>query len=692
MANTYQHWRLETDADRIGWLHADKAGESTNSLSGEMLDELADIVSELEDSNIRGLVILSAKKNGFIAGADINSIAQAKTAEQAAEFIQHGQSIFNRIEKLRFPTVCLIHGFCMGGGYELALACRYRIALNDPGTKLGLPEIKLGIHPGFGGAMRLPLLIGAPAAMDIMLSGRAVSARAAKKMGMIDYLVAERHLRKAAVDTITNKPPRKKLKGWKSLTNSTLVRPLLASYLRKQVAKKALKKHYPAPYALIDIWEKYGGSRNRMLKAEEDSLSNLVVGDTAQNLIRVFFLQTKLKSIGDKKLFTPKRVHVIGAGVMGGDIAAWCALQGFQVTLQDRQEKNIARVIKNANKLYTKKLKDRTLVQSTLDRLIPDIDGLGLPHADVIIEAIFEDKDAKHALFRDIEPKIKPDALLATNTSSIPLEELGEALQDPGRLVGVHFFNPVAMMQLVEIVSADNTQQEALDKAASFTRHINRLPLPVKSSPGFLVNRVLMPYLMESVVIEAEGISAPAIDEAATDFGMPMGPILLADTVGLDICLSVAENLSGTTGGDIPQRLKTLVNDGHLGRKSKRGFYHYKNGKPTDAKAKKTDYRPPDIQNRLMLRFVNEAVACLREGIIADKDLLDAGIIFGTGFAPFRGGPIHYRDQQGAQDLYRKLVELEEKYGSRFKPDAGWNNPDREPQLSVVRDYASNEL
>ena len=691
MAKQYQHWRLESDDDRITWLYADKANESTNSLSREMLDELADIVGDLEDSTSRGLVILSAKKNGFIAGADINTIAQAKTTEQAAEFIRHGQSIFNRIEKLRFPTVCVIHGFCMGGGYELALACRYRIALDDPGTKLGLPEIKLGIHPGFGGAMRLPLLIGAPAAMDIMLSGRAVSARSAKKMGMIDYLVAEHHLRKAAIDLVKTKPSRHRLRGWKTLTNHAFVRPLLASYLRKQVAAKAPKKHYPAPYSLIDIWEKHAGNRNRMLKAEEDSLSNLVVGETAQNLIRVFFLQNKLKAIGDKKLFSPKRVHVVGAGVMGGDIAAWCALQGFQVTVQDRQEKNIARVIQNAYKLYSKKLKDRLLIQAALDRLIPDMHGLGLPHADVIIEAIFEDKDVKHALFREIEPKIKPDALLATNTSSIPLETLGEALADPGRLVGIHFFNPVAMMQLVEIVSAGNTRQEVINKAAAFTRHINRLPLPVKSSPGFLVNRVLMPYLVEAVVLEAEGIGAPIIDNAATDFGMPMGPIALADTVGLDICLSVAENLSGTTSVEVPQRLKTLVHDGHLGRKSNRGFYHYKNGKPVDAKVGKADYSPADIQDRLMLRFINEATACLREGVVTDKDLLDAGIIFGTGFAPFRGGPMHYRDQQGATALYRKLVELEEKYGNRFKPDAAWK-PDKEPQLTVVRDYAGNEL
>ncbi|NOZ53079.1 MAG: crotonase [Gammaproteobacteria bacterium] len=686
----YKHWRIEIDKDSIAWLHADKEGESTNSLSKAMLEELDKILSDLTENVTRGLVILSDKKNGFIAGADINVLADAKNSDQAAVFIRYGQGIFNRIENLRFPTVCLIHGFCLGGGLELALACRYRIAVDDPGTKLGLPEIKLGIHPGFGGAMRLPPLIGAPAAMDLMLTGRSISARAAQKIGLIDYTVPLRHFHKAAVDTIKGRPAKKSLKGWKAYSNHSLIRPILAWYLRKNVAKKAAKKHYPAPYALIDIWEKHGNNRNRMLQAEETSLSKLVAGDTAQNLIRVFFLQNKLKALGDKSLISPKHVHVIGAGVMGGDIAAWCALQGLQVTIQDHHESNIAHVIKNANKLFKKKLKAPFLVQAALDRLMPDMEGIGLAHADVIIEAIFENKAAKHALYQEIEPKIKPDALLATNTSSIPLQELGEGLSDPSRLVGIHFFNPVAMMQLVEIVSSSETRKDIAAKAAAFTRHINRLPLAVKSLPGFLVNRALMPYILEAVLLESEGIAPSVIDAAAIDFGMPMGPLALADTVGLDICLSVAENLSGTNQIEVPQRLNTLIQDGKLGRKSGQGFYRYKNGKPIGSKAGKADFRPDNVQNRLISRFVNEAVASLREEVVAEADLLDAGIIFGTGFAPFRGGPIHYLETKGQDVLYSNMVALEEKYGARFKPDAGWKQH-QEPHLSVVRDYASNE-
>jgi 3-hydroxyacyl-CoA dehydrogenase/enoyl-CoA hydratase/3-hydroxybutyryl-CoA epimerase len=562
----------------------------------------------------------------------------------------------------------------MGGGLELALACRYRIADDDARTRLGLPEIRIGIFPAFGGATRLPPLIGAPAAMDMMLTGRGLSARAAKKIGLVDYAVPKRHLHQGAVNLINSQPAPQRLKGWKRYTNHALLRPLLANKMRSTVAKKAPKNHYPAPYALIDLWAKHANDKYQMLDGEQSQVSRLIVGKTSQNLIRVFFLQEQLKSAGDKSLFKPKHVHVIGAGVMGGDIAAWCASQGMQVTVQDRQEAALARVIKSASKLFKKTLKAPVLIQAALDRITPDMDGLGLKHADVVIEAIFENLEAKQTLFKSIEPQLKPGALLATNTSSIPIETLSEALAEPSRLVGIHFFNPVSKMQLVEIVSGSTTGAEATAHAAAFTRHINRLPLPVKSSPGFLVNRVLMPYLVEAVVLESEGIAPQVIDQAALDFGMPMGPIELADTVGLDICLSVAEILSEQLNLEVPHRLKSLVEAGRLGIKSGRGFYQYKNGKPLHHKPGKSDYRPEDIQDRLMLRMLNEVVACQREGIVGDADLIDAGIIFGTGFAPFRGGPLHYLQSRGVNSLYNQLLELEKKHGERFTPDAGWQS------------------
>jgi 3-hydroxyacyl-CoA dehydrogenase/enoyl-CoA hydratase/3-hydroxybutyryl-CoA epimerase len=672
MTTKFKHWRLETDADNIAWLHIDKADAGANSLGREVVDELDNILDELETERPTGLVFLSDKSSGFIAGADINEFTAIENMEQARELIRRGQSVINRIERQRFPTVALIHGFCLGGGLELALGCDYRIADNDVSTKFGLPEV----HPGFGGVARLPQLIGAPAAMDLMLSGRVISARAAKKLGIIHHAIPARHLHTAA-SSIILKPPRKnKLVWWKRATNSALIRPLLANYLRKQVAKKALPENYPAPFALIDLWAKHGGNKQAMLDGEEISVARLVLGSTAKNLIRVFFLQEDLKSQGDKKLFAPKRVHVIGGGVMGGDIAAWCALRGMKVTLQDRKEATLAKVIQRAAKLYKKKLKYPLLVQQALDRLVPDIKGLGVSQADVIIEAIYEDIEAKQTLYRQIEPQMKTDAILATNTSSIPLEVLSECLTDPSRLVGIHFFNPVSMMQLVEIVSAPNTNPEVAAKAAAFTRHIDRLPLPVISSPGFLVNRVLMPYLLEAVVLESEGISAKVIDQAALGFGMPMGPIALADTVGLDICLSVAEILSEKLNVEVPDRLRELVNAGNLGKKSGKGFYIYKNGKPEKPTSGTNESKSADvtnIKNRLMLRMLNEAQACLREGVISNPDLLDAGVIFGTGFAPFRGGPMHYIDNQGSGPLLEKMRNLHESYGERFSPDENWN-------------------
>jgi len=361
----------------------------------------------------------------------------------------------------------------------MSLACDYRIALDDPKTRLGLPEVLLGIHPGWGGTVRLTRLIGAPAAMDLMLSGRTVNARAAKKMGIVDKITAQRHLKRAAKMLILRRPEKSKPGKLTSLASSNVARPLLAKYLRKQVAKRAPEAHYPAPYALIDLWEKYGGDEGSMLREEAASVAELMTEGTAQNLVRVFLLQERLKSLGKGIDFQPQHVHVIGAGIMGGDIAAWCAFKGMTVTLQDREPKFIAPAIKRAHALFKKRLKLPHLVQAAKDSLIPDHKGLGVKNADVVIEAIIENKQAKQDLFSQIEPLLKPETILATNTSSIPLDELSETLKQPDRLVGIHFFNPVAKMQLVEIVEGNNTSQDNKNKAAKFCRCIDRLPLPV---------------------------------------------------------------------------------------------------------------------------------------------------------------------------------------------------------------------
>jgi 3-hydroxyacyl-CoA dehydrogenase/enoyl-CoA hydratase/3-hydroxybutyryl-CoA epimerase len=442
--------------------------------------------------------------------------------------------------------------------------------------------------------------------------------------------------------------------------------------MKKQVAKKAPRQHYPAPYAILDVWANYYGNEKRMMEEEANSVARLIQGDKVRNLIRVFFLQTRLKGLGDRKSFVPRHVHVIGGGIMGGDIAAWCALRGFTVTLQDREAKYLGQAFARANKLFGKRLKLTTERNAALDRLIPDINGDGVARADVIIEAIFEDIDAKQAIYRDLEARMKPEAVLATNTSSIPLETLATVLRQPERLVGIHFFNPVAMMPLVEIVKSASTSERTIQQAIAFTQHIGKLPLPVRSSPGFLVNRILMPYLVEAFTLYDEGVAAEAIDKAATDFGMPMGPVELADTVGLDICLSVAQNLSAAFGITVPGGLQRFIDAKHFGKKSGRGFYRYKNGKPIrDKDVDLGDQKA--IQKRLIYRFLNESAACLQEAIVEDRDLLDAGIIFGTGFAPFRGGPMHYSLSEGIDGLVASMTEFEASLGDRFKPSPGWD-------------------
>jgi 3-hydroxyacyl-CoA dehydrogenase/enoyl-CoA hydratase/3-hydroxybutyryl-CoA epimerase len=671
MSQAITDWISETDSQGILWLTLDMQDSATNLLSTSILEQLDTLLDQIAVDKPSAVIIQSGKSSGFIAGADVKEFLQVTSMQEALIMIKRGQNVFSRIESLSCPTVVMIEGFCMGGGTELALACDYRVALDDSSTKIGLPEIKLGIHPAFGGVVRSTAIISPLKSLEMMLTGRALSAQQAKSIGLVDLVQPKRQIKRAAQQLALFPPAKQRMPVSGKILSLPGIRNLLAAYMNKQVAKKAPRQHYPAPYALLDLWCKYYGRKKRMMAEEAISVARLIQGNTVRNLIRVFFLQTQLKGLGSKKGLSLDQVHVIGAGIMGGDIAAWCALRGFQVTLQDREPKYLENAMKRANQLFRKKLRTPHERNAARDRLIPDCNGYGIEKADVVIEAIFEDKAAKQAIYKNIEPRMKPEAVLATNTSSIPLQTLAKGLENPKRLIGIHFFNPVAMMPLVEIVKTGKTSEQTIEQAVAFTLHIGKLPLPVKSAPGFLVNRILMPYLVEAVTLFDEGVSPEAIDKAALDFGMPMGPVELSDTVGLDICHSVAENLASAYGTDVPAVLGQYVEANKLGKKTGRGFYQYKKGKPV----KNNDADLGDqktIQNRLVYRLLNESAACIDEKIVDDKNLLDAGIIFGTGFAPFRGGPMNYILDEGLDAITESMKQYASKYGERFNPVKGW--------------------
>lgn len=651
-----QHWRLERDNDDILWLFLDRQGETVNALSTEVLRELETIIHYAEQKLPAGVAILSGKTTGFILGADVREFSGFTDAAEVTQSIQVVHAMFKRIEALRCPVIAAFEGYCLGGGLELALSCSYRIARDIPATKIGFPEIQLGIFPGFGGSARSVSRIGGLKAMELMLSARQLNARQARALGLVDEVIGRHEelywaARRAILTRRRSRGPGLLARA----TNLAPVRRVLARQMRRQTALRARESHYPAPYRLIDTWERFGNDRNAMMQAEAATVGQLMVTPQAEGLRRVFQLMDRLKKEGRQSEFRARRVHVIGAGVMGGDIAAWCVLQGLEVTLQDRELKYIEPALKRAETLFRKKRLDAAAVKAALARLQPDVEGNGVAMADVVIEVIVERLDAKQALLAGIEPRLRPGAILATNTSSIPVEEIAAALQDPSRLIGLHFFNPVAKMPLVEVVRGAQSDAEVLRRGAAFCGQINRFPLPVTSSPGFLVNRVLAPYMLEAMIMQSEGIPLEAIDAAAEAFGMPMGPVELADTVGLDVCLMVTETLSKHSlepaqaqpakpgAGNAEAALRQLVTAGHLGRKSGQGFYLWRNDKPQKQPERVSGHDLESLSARLIDVYTAECEAALRDGIVADADLLDAGMVFGTGFAPFRGGPLYFQ-------------------------------------------------
>jgi 3-hydroxyacyl-CoA dehydrogenase/enoyl-CoA hydratase/3-hydroxybutyryl-CoA epimerase len=659
------NWRQEErDGTLTLWL--DCADTGTNTISEPVLRELDILLDAAKQARPKVLAIRSAKPGGFGAGADIEGFA-GLSGDTAIAMLRQGHAVLDKLAALPFPTVAVVHGTTLGGAFELALACDHRIGVD--GVKLGFPEIQLGLHPGLGGTFRLTGLIDPVEAMQMMLTGRSVHDRKAKKLGIIDALVPERHVEAAIAAAAAGR-----LDHDGSLRASALrtraARGLAATRMRSESEKKAPRAHFPAPFALIDLWEDHGGDPAEMQEAEIASFATLLDSTTARNLIRVFFLRQRLKAAG-KGEDGIAHVHVIGAGAMGGEIAAWVAMQGKRVTIEDVDLAPLGQTIRRAARIYQRKHLSGIDARDALDRLMPDPDRLGRARADLVIEAGPEKTEVKEAIYAELTDVMKPGAILATNTSSLPLASLVDAAPDPARFAGLHFFNPVSTMPLVEVVSHDLVSRDTLDRLAAFTTGIDRLPARVRDYPGFLVNRVLAPYMMEAMLMLDEGHDKVAIDRAALAFGMPMGPVTLADQVGLDICLEVARSLRGgldTPVADTPEWLRQKVEDGETGKKSGKGLYDYDTEEPPEEPADDPDQQ---VIDRLILPMCNAAVEVLRKGVAPDADTVDAAMIFGTGWAPFRGGPLHYAKVRG--DVPDALRRLAEKHGPRFTPDRGWD-------------------
>ncbi len=646
-----KNWRFQIDLEGIAWATFDVLGQSQNTLGREQLAELGVIVQAAEeaarDKSIRGLIFMSGKEKSFIAGADIREFESLKTEAEVKEGIYAVTGLFDRIETLPIPVVAAIHGFCLGGGLEFALACHYRIADREDGTRLGLPEVKLGIIPGFNGCARWLRQSGPLLAMPNMLAGRMLRGPQARAAGIVDQLVPTHHeLRWAARKAVLQKRKSKRLAAYLGpVMMFEAARRFLANRMRKETAAKVREDHYPAPFRLIDLFEKHGGSYESLKREETKIFAPLMVSEQSRNLRRVFHLSEMLKAEAPKAGFKPMRAHVIGAGTMGADIAMVCVAQGMEVSLQDVSAEAVDKALGRAKGFFKKRLKKDADAKKAMARLIADPQGAQAHRADVVIEAIFENLEAKQKLFAEVEPKLKPGAVLATNTSSLPIEQIAAVLKDPSRLIGLHFFNPVAGMPLVEIVRGPQSREEDVRKGATFVTRIGKFPLIVKSQPGFLVNRVLAPYMFEAMKRAAEGTPKEKIDAAALKFGMPMGPVELVDVVGLDVALNVAKVLGMPAPEDSP--LMRLVAQKKLGKKSGEGFYKWVGGKAQKMEISSNPKELDELGRDLVKPLIDECEKVLAEGVAASADHVDAGVIFGTGFAPFRGGPLHYRASLG---------------------------------------------
>lgn len=639
-----------TTENGIATLTFDREGSSANIFDRDTLSALATALDRIAaDSSLKGLLIRSTKPSIFIAGADLNTLSNAQ-GDELASLIDHGHRVFNRLEDLPIPTVAAIHGACVGGGFELALACDWRVASDSSKTRIGLPETQLGILPAWGGSTRLPRLIGLPNALPLILGGKLLKSEAARRKGLVDTVVPREHLESHALTYLKRgrRPDEKHF-----LLNNFLT----AGLARRKAAESTQAKTrglYPAlPAALNVMTDAVSGSRDASLAREKKAILDLAGRPETANLMRLFFLSERAK----KHRYTNaeprpvERTAVIGAGVMGAGIAYWLSTRGFEVILRDISDEalaaGMARISKNYGDSRKRHILTATEAARGLDRIHPSAVPVPLHRCQLVIEAASEELGIKKKIFADLDGRTAPDTILATNTSALPIHELAEVVSHPQRLLGLHFFNPVHRMQLVEVVRTPDTSDEAIATAIAFVRRIGKLPVLVKDSPGFLVNRILLPYLVEAAELFDKGGDPKVIDDAMLDYGMPMGPLRLLDEVGLDVGAHVAHTLADAFPDRmrVPAIAEKLVEAGHLGRKNGKGFYTYGKGDP-EPSPKALSLRtgstsaPSDVQSRLAALMSDEAQRCLDEGIAESADDIDLAMVLGTGFAPFRGGPL----------------------------------------------------
>lgn len=694
--------RSEVTADAIAVLTFDRPDSAANIFDRATLEELNAHLDAIErDSTLRGVVLASAKPGIFIAGADLHSLSTAPM-NALREMVEFGQRVFSRLAALPLPTAAAIHGACLGGGFEVCLACDFRFATPDKATKLGLPEVQLGILPAWGGSTRLPRLIGLPKALGLILAGKTVASKQALKLGMVDDLVPHESLLTVALAKVAKagrKPHRSTPLAMKA-TNNLLAANLISMWTQPKLFKKT-RGHYPAVLKALEVLTLgVGRSEERSLKLEADAICQLAQTEAAKNLIRIFFLQERAKKLTftahseatrrqlDAALEvrpTTAKVEcatVIGAGVMGAGIAQWLAARGVSVLLRDINTDAVGRGMATIGKLFADGVKRRTFTpveaRAAMDRVAPVVDLPSLRRADVIIEAAVEKMDLKKDIFRKLEQLAGPDTILATNTSALSVTELAESLTARERVVGIHFFNPVHRMQLVEVIHTLRTDPEVVRRALKFVQAMGKLPVLVKDSPGFVVNRVLMPYLVEAARLFETGAEVTDIDEAMLDFGMPMGPLRLVDEVGTDVSLHVAETLAShyRRRMAVPEVLGKLVKGGHFGRKSGDGFYLHKGKEASVGEAAERFVKDDsaanldrvDLELRMVLLMVNEAARCVEEGIVSGPEDVDFAMIMGAGFAPFRGGPLRHADTVGVANLVRAMNELVDEGEERFAP------------------------